>query len=71
MFIKKGTKLTVQDNRKGTFQATAAKDFDTETDEFYPILTQEYVCGLANEWYPGEKIPCRKGISRIIVEQED
>lgn len=65
MFIKAGTKLTVYDRRKGRFEAIAGGDFDTEKDEFYPIITAQYVSGAANDWFPGEKIPCRKGISTV------
>ncbi len=65
MFIEAGTKLTVYDGRKGVFEAIAGDDFDTEKDEFYPIITAEYVSGMVNDWYPGERIPCRKGFSVI------
>lgn len=65
MIIKAGTKLTVKDRRKGTFEGVAAKDFDTEMTEFYPIITSEYVEGAANEWYPGDKIECRNTLCKI------
>lgn len=67
MIIKAGTKLYVMDRRKGNFYGVAEKDFDTEKDEFYPIITSEYVAGMANDWEPGERIPCRKGISTVFV----
>lgn len=66
MFIKKGTRFTVYDNRKGTFKGEAADDFDTELDEFYPVVTLEYVRGASTDWDVGDSIPCRKGISKIV-----
>ena len=54
--------------RKGVFKGVAIKDFDTEKDEFYPVATLEYVRGAANDWEPGEAIPCRRGISTINLE---
>lgn len=65
MIIKAGTKLTVKHRRKGTFEGVAAKDFDTEMSEFYPIITSEYVGGMANEWYPGDNIECRNTLCEI------
>ena len=69
MFIKKDTKLIVNDKRKGTFKAIATRDFDTETEEFYPIATRQVVRGMVNEWLPGEAIPCRKGIATIRLDE--
>lgn len=69
MKIKKGQQFKVRDRRKGTFRGVALRDFDTETDEFYPVATLEYVAGMANDWEPGEEIPCRRGISEIIEEE--
>lgn len=71
MFIKKGTKLRVLSRRRGTYEAEAENDFDTELDEFYPVITREYVCSLTTEWFPGEHIPCRRGINRIIVLEDN
>ena len=68
MIIKKGQTFTVHDRRKGIFRGIATKDFDTEKDEFYPVATLECVRGLANDWEPGEAIPCRNGISTINLE---
>ncbi len=68
MIIKKGQTFTVQDRRKGAFKGVAIADFDTEKDEFYPVATLEYVAGVANDWEPGEAIPCRRGISTIVLE---
>ncbi|MGN0462973.1 MAG: hypothetical protein ACI4HZ_11095 [Ruminococcus sp.] len=71
MFIKKGSKLVVNDFRKGTFSAVATKDFDTEIDEFYPIACCERVVGLTKVWFTGDEIPARKSLCNIsIVESE-
>lgn len=70
MIIKAGTKIFIKDRRKGNFHGIAEKDFDTEKDEFYPIITSEFVEGMANDWEAGERIPCRKGISTVYVEDE-
>ena len=68
MKITKNTKLIVRDRRKGKFFGIAAKDFDTEVDEFYPILLdQPYLSGMANDWEQGEEVPCRRGISEVEV----
>lgn len=69
MLIKAGTKLTVKHSRKGTFEGIAEKDFDTETTEFYPIITLEYVCGIVNKWLEGERISCRKSLCAIVPHE--
>lgn len=68
MIVKKGQTFLVVDRRKGKFRGVALQDFDTEADEFYPVATLEYVSGMANNWEEGEAIPCRKGISKILLE---
>lgn len=71
MLIKKGSKLVVNDCRKGTYKAVAAKDFDTDLEEFYPIVCDETVRGLATVWKKGDKIPARRTLCRIsLVESE-
>jgi hypothetical protein len=40
MFIKKGTKLRIKFVRKGVFEATAYRDFDTVIEQIYPVITQ-------------------------------
>lgn len=68
MKIKAGTKLLVKDRRKGDFLGVAEKDFDTEHDEFFPvILDQDYLIGMANVWEMGERVPCRKDISFVEI----
>lgn len=34
---QKGQKFHIEHNRKGDFYCVAVKDFNTETDEFYPL----------------------------------
>lgn len=65
MIIKEGTKLTVRHSRRGIFEGIAKRDFDTETEEFYPIATAEYVNGINSERFPGEDVPCRKTLCEI------
>ena len=65
MIIKEGTKLTVRHSRHGKFEGIAMRDFDTETTEFYPIATLEYVEGMATDWLPGEEVPCRNTLCTI------
>ena len=68
MKIKKGTLRVVSSRRKGTFEAEALRDFDTE-DEFYPVTPLSEVRGLANVWNYGDEIPCRKGLAEIQVKE--
>lgn len=65
MKIEKGTVVLVSDRRKGKFRAKAQEVFDTETDEFYPLVTLDYVSGMSTDWEPGDEIPARRGISFI------
>lgn len=67
MKIKRGTKLIVNDMRKGVYYAVAEKDFDTDTDEFYPVIAAQTVYGLVNEWNAGDHIPCRKSLAKIEI----
>lgn len=67
MEIKAGQKVQVAGGRgKGNYIGIAIKDFDTETAEWYPIKTTQYVSGCNNDWCEGEEIPCRRGIDRIV-----
>lgn len=70
MLIKEGTKLRVAHRRKGVFTGYAAGDFDTETTEFYPIKTAQFVNGVANDWDVGESIPCRNTQCTITVLED-
>ena len=66
MKIKKGEKIIVHHNRKGTFNAIAANDFDTEKDEFFDVvLDDDLLEGLADDWYKGQHIPCRSEFCSI------
>lgn len=59
MEIAKGTILEIKHSRKGRFTAIAERDFDTETETFYPVSTTKFVDGMVNDWDVGESIPCR------------
>ena len=65
MKVKKGTILIINHKRKGTFKGIARDDFDTEVDEFYPIVAGDFVCGMASDWEEGEEIPCRNSLCNI------
>ena len=68
MKIKKGTKLKVKHNRKGTFVGIAEKDFDSNTTEFYPIcVAEEEILGLSNYWQKGDRVPCRASLCTIEI----
>lgn len=69
MIIKKGEKIVINSCRKGIFLAEAYEDFDTEITEFYPVITCETVKGFSTVWYKGEKIPCRRGMSKILRKE--
>ena len=51
MKIKKDTLLRVKHNRKGEFLGRAMEDFDTEKEEFYPIIVVQIksVVGMNTE----------------------
>lgn len=65
MKVSKGQHLSVKHNRKGSFNAIALEDFDTDTTTFYPVATADKVVGRRNEWEPGESIPCRNSLCVI------
>ncbi len=67
MKISKGAILEVTHSRKGRFTAIATKDFDTETETFYPVATTTYVEGLNTDWVVGESIPCRGSLCTVTV----
>ena len=70
MKITKGTLLNITHSRKGTFKAIAYKDFDTDEETWYPVtVAQSGVRGMLEDWFDGEKIPCRNTkVTRIVVE---
>ena len=67
MKFKKGQKVTVTCNRKGTYNAVVTALFDTEKDEWYNVAVDqtEPVRGITQEWYKGESIPCRRGHATV------
>lgn len=69
MIIKKGTGVTVNDCRKGVFDGVAKRDFDTETEDFYPIVAAQIVYGMATTWLPGEEVPCRNSLCTIVPHE--
>ena len=70
MKITKGTIMEINHSRKGKFDGIAIRDFDTETEEFYPIaLYQEsMVEGNCTEWEHGEAIPCIGTLCKIKIK---
>lgn len=70
MKIKKGEKILVHHNRKGTFNAIAKNSFDTEKDEWFDvILDQDNLEGQVNSWFEGEHVPCRAELCKIEKRQ--
>lgn len=67
MIVKKGTRVRVTHQRKGTFEAIAIRDFDTEQEEFYPFATLEYVQGMSMNWEAGESIECRNSLCHFEI----
>ena len=41
MIINKGTLLVAQHCRQGTFKARALKIFDSDKEEFYPLILED------------------------------
>ncbi len=71
MKIKMGTKVLINHARKGVFKGIALKDFDTQKEEFYPIvLAEKSVSGMNTNWEKGEQIPCRCTLCSIQVVKE-
>jgi hypothetical protein len=69
MKIKKGTKVFVNHSRKSSFHGIAKEDFDTEKDEWYPIIAlEETESNVTNRvWVQGQETPCRRGLCKIEV----
>lgn len=69
MKVKKGTLLQVNHSRSGKWKAKAYKDFDTEKDEWYPLVLVEgeVAQDLTQVWINGQKPPARKGLCRVKV----
>lgn len=71
MKIKKDQKITIRSRRKGIYKAIAVRDFDTETDDFYPVAALESVRGITQVWKKGDLVPCRRTLSTVIVDPEE
>ena len=70
--FKKGDKVIVIDNRKGTYKGTVEKDFDTVTDEWYSIsLRQDYLEGMSTYWEKGDHVPCRRGLAIVRLDTSE
>ena len=69
MLVKQGQLIKVTHTRKGTFEVVAAKDFDTEKEEWYPVAIAygETIEGLSRAWEYGTRIPCRRSLCKIEV----
>ena len=69
MIVNKGQLIKVTHVRKGVFEAVAAKDFDTEKEEWYPVVVVfgETIEGLSRAWEYGTRIPCRRSLCKIEV----
>lgn len=67
MNIKKGEALIIKHSRKGRITVIAERDFDTDEETFYPVITAEAVDGVKtkDKWLPGESIPCRNSLCTI------
>lgn len=78
MKIKKDTLLDVNHSRKGKFLGIATRDFDTESETFYPIALAErkrlYAASVTystiDPWVIGDEIPCRNSLCQISQHQE-
>jgi len=70
MKVKKGEVLEIQHYRKGTFNAIAKEDFDTDTAEWYPVVVppEGAVGGMGEDWFEGESIPCRASFVAYIAK---
>ena len=71
MNITKGTKVKVNDKRKGIFYARANSNFDTDDEWYDLILDQDYLDGMSTDWVRGERVPARKGLSHIEIIEAD
>lgn len=73
--FKKGELVSVTDSRKGQYFGICLDEFDTDNPEceWYHIRVATIaeggdgkpVYGLNNDWYPGDDIPCRKGLAKV------
>lgn len=65
MIVKKGDRLQVHHSRSGTWYGIAERDFDTDKEEWYPIvLNQDDVRG---KWFRGDNMPARNTLCTVKV----
>ena len=67
MKVKKDSILKIRHTRKGLFDAKATEDFDTETDEWYPVQAITFVEGLSTDYEPGESVPCKSSFCHVTI----
>ena len=71
MLIVKGQHLHVNHKRRGEFDAVATRDFDTDSEEFYPVAVAKgsLIKGFSvtTWWGPGDEIPCRKSLCTLTI----
>ncbi len=69
MQVKKGTIVEVRHSRTGKWTAIATKDFDTETQDFYPFALHQDVpvFGLNTRWLKGEDMPAKKQLCTFKI----
>jgi len=74
MEIIKGQRVHVFHLRKGDFDGVATRDFNTDTEEWYPIALAKgnFLKGLSLNafWEAGDGIPCRKSLTTLILLNE-
>lgn len=71
MQVSKGDILRVQHRRKGVFLGKAMKDFDTEVDEFYPIVLEENrLDGMNTVYFKGDPVECMNIFCEVRVVQQ-
>lgn len=69
MKIKKGEIIRCDGGRnKGKFIGMAINDFDTNEDEFWDVKIHQDIAvhGISAVWFKGDKIPMRRGLSKIL-----
>ena len=68
MKVEKGQVLKIVHRRKGVFVAVVLRDFDSETEEWWPIaLGERDVEGEVRDWRRGVQIPCRGKFAGILA----
>ena len=69
MRIQKGTLVEVWHERSGHWIGKATKTFDTNKEEFYPLVLaqDDPVQGMSNTWYKGEPMAARNTLCKIKI----